>query len=72
MLRVQSLVVRCALSGAEKVALNRVHLHLASTGPAGQQTTVAAALELGAGHLDVGQRPEDGHVVLADPEGSSG
>ena len=27
------------------------------------------ALQLGARHLDVGQRPEDGHVVLADPEG---
>jgi catechol 2,3-dioxygenase-like lactoylglutathione lyase family enzyme len=25
---------------------------------------------LGATHLDVGQRPEDGHVVLADPEGN--
>jgi hypothetical protein len=30
---------------------------------------VATALERGAGHLDVGQRPEEGHVVLADPEG---
>jgi hypothetical protein len=31
---------------------------------------VARALELGARHIDVGQRPEEGHVVLADPEGN--
>jgi catechol 2,3-dioxygenase-like lactoylglutathione lyase family enzyme len=31
---------------------------------------VAKALDLGARHLDVGQTPEDGHVVLADPEGN--
>jgi hypothetical protein len=27
------------------------------------------ALALGARHVDVGQRPDEGHVVLADPEG---
>ncbi|MBA2640997.1 MAG: VOC family protein [Nocardioidaceae bacterium] len=62
--------LRFVASGAEKVGPNRVHLHLTSTTPAGQQDTVTAALELGAGHLDVGQRPEEGHVVLADPEGN--
>jgi catechol 2,3-dioxygenase-like lactoylglutathione lyase family enzyme len=31
---------------------------------------VAEALELGARHIDIGQRPEEGHVVLADPEGN--
>jgi glyoxalase superfamily protein len=31
---------------------------------------VATALGLGAHHIDVGQRPEEGHVVLADPEGN--
>ncbi|MGH3368116.1 MAG: VOC family protein, partial [Nocardioidaceae bacterium] len=25
---------------------------------------------LGARHIDIGQRPEEGHVVLADPEGN--
>ena len=54
----------------EKVGLNRVHLHLTSTSPADQQHTVAAALDLGASHLDVGQLPGEGHVVLADPEGN--
>jgi hypothetical protein len=31
---------------------------------------VARALELGARHLDIGQRPDEAHVVLADPEGN--
>jgi hypothetical protein len=31
---------------------------------------VARSLGLGARHIDVGQRPEEGHVVLADPEGN--
>jgi predicted enzyme related to lactoylglutathione lyase len=31
---------------------------------------VSRSLELGARHIDVGQRPEEGHVVLADPEGN--
>lgn len=34
------------------------------------QSTVARALELGGRHLDIGQGPEDEHVVLADPEGN--
>ena len=55
---------------AERAGPNRAHLHLTSTSPAGQQEMVAALLELGADHLDVGQLPEEGHVVLADPEGN--
>ena len=55
---------------AEKVGANRIHLHLTSTSLADQQQTVATALSLGAGHLDVGQRPDEGHIVLADPEGN--
>ena len=55
---------------AQKVGPNRMHLHLTSASPADQQHTVATALGLGAGHLDVGQRPEEAHVVLADPEGN--
>lgn len=49
----------------------RMHLHLTSASAADQQHTVATALSLGAGHLDVGQRPEEGHIVLADPEGNA-
>ena len=62
--------LRFVASRSERVDENRVHLHLTSTSPADQQHTVAAALEFGAGHLDVGQLPEEGHVVLADPEGN--
>ena len=51
-------------------APNRLHLHLTSRSPEDQQATVARALELGARHLDVGQQPQEGHVVLADPGGN--
>jgi predicted enzyme related to lactoylglutathione lyase len=53
-----------------KAGPNQLHLHLTSTSLEDQQQTVATALGLGARHLDVGQRPEEGHVVLADPEGN--
>jgi len=46
------------------------HLHLTSTSLGDQHRTVARSLTLGARHIDVGQRPEEGHVVLADPEGN--
>lgn len=51
--------------------LNLGHLHLTSTSLEDQQQTVARLLGLGARHVDVGQRPDEGHVVLADPEGNS-
>ena len=54
----------------QKTGLNQMHLHLTSTSLDDQQSTVARALGLGGRHLDVGQRPEEGHVVLADPEGN--
>jgi hypothetical protein len=60
--------LRFVPSSSAKAGSNRVHLHLTSTSPADQDETVARALFLGAGHLDVGQLPEEGHVVLADPE----
>ena len=56
--------------GAPKLGANRMHLHLTSTGLADQQRVVDEALALGASHHDVGQLPEEGHVVLADPEGN--
>ena len=49
---------------------NQTHFDLTSSSPEDQQETVARALRLGARHIDVGQRPEEGHVVLADPEGN--
>ena len=64
------LSLRFVPSRAERVEPNRMHLHLTSASRADQQHVVARALGLGAGHLDVGQRPDEGHVVLADPEGN--
>ncbi len=55
---------------AGRPGANRMHLHLTSADLADQQHTVATALRLGGRHLDVGQRPEEEHVVLADPAGS--
>ena len=53
-----------------KTGQNLMHLHLTSTSLEDQQQTVTRSLGLGARHIDVGQRPEEGHVVLADPEGN--
>jgi predicted enzyme related to lactoylglutathione lyase len=53
-----------------KVVQNRMHFDLTSTSAEDQQATVARALDLGGRHIDVGQRPEERHVVLADPEGN--
>ncbi|MEV5642971.1 VOC family protein [Streptomyces flaveolus] len=59
------------LPGQEpKTGQNRAHFDLTSTSPEDQRQTVARALELGGSHIDVGQRPEEGHVVLADPDGN--
>ena len=61
--------LRFVADTAEPLAVNRIHLHLTSTSLEDQQQTVATALRLGARHHDVGQLPEEEHVVLADPEG---
>ncbi|MEU5085578.1 VOC family protein [Streptomyces sp. NPDC021356] len=59
------------LPGQEpKTGQNRAHFDLTSVSPEGQRRTVARALELGGRHIDVGQLPEEGHVVLADPDGN--
>jgi predicted enzyme related to lactoylglutathione lyase len=57
-------------TSAEKTGRNRMHFDLTSPSLEGQEDTVRRALSLGARHIDVGQRPEEGHVVLADPEGN--
>ncbi len=54
----------------QKTGQNPTHFHLTSTSLEDQQQTVARSLGLGARHIDVGQRPDEGHVVLADPEGN--
>jgi glyoxalase superfamily protein len=54
----------------KKAGKNRIHLDLTSTSLADQNETVERLVELGARHIDIGQRPDEPHVVLADPEGN--
>ncbi|WP_203907626.1 VOC family protein [Rhizocola hellebori] len=62
--------IRFVPTEVPKAELNWLHFDLTSKSFDGQQQTVARALGLGAQHFDVGQLPEDEHVVLADPEGN--
>jgi predicted enzyme related to lactoylglutathione lyase len=50
--------------------VDRMHFDLSSRSVDGQHATVQRAVDLGARHIDVGQGPDAGHVVLADPEGN--
>ncbi len=63
--------IRFLPAQGKKPVLDLGHLHLTSTSLEDQQQTVARLLGLGARHVDVGQRPDEGHVVLADPEGNN-
>jgi predicted enzyme related to lactoylglutathione lyase len=54
----------------QKAGRNRIHLDLTTTSIDAQTGTVERLVEFGGRHIDVGQRPEEGHVVLADPEGN--
>jgi predicted enzyme related to lactoylglutathione lyase len=62
--------IRFLSTQQQKTGQNQMHFDLTSTSLVDQQKTVARSLGLGARHFDVGQLPEEGHVVLADPEGN--
>ena len=62
--------IRFLPSEAPKSGPNQIHFDLTSTSLEDQQATVARVLELGGDHLDIGQDPDDDHVVMADPEGN--
>ncbi len=62
--------IRFLLSHEPKTGQNRAHFDLTSASAEEQRRTVARALECGGRHIDVGQLPEEGHVVLADPDGN--
>lgn len=62
--------IRFMPTTAPKDVPNQMHFDLTSASLEEQQDTVARALELGGRHLDIGQGPDEGHVVLADPEGN--
>ena len=55
---------------AQKSGPNQMHFDLTSTSLEDQERTVAMALELGGRHIDIGQLPDEDHVVMADPEGN--
>lgn len=62
--------LRFLASEQEKTGPNQMHFDLTSASLEDQQQTVSRALALGGRHHDVGQLPEEEHVVLADPEGN--
>src|SRR4051812_19782534 len=47
----------------KKAGRNRLHLDLTTTSIDDQEETVARLVERGARHIDVGQGPDDRHVV---------
>ena len=62
--------LRFVAEATERSGPNRMHLHVTSTSESDQRSKVDLAVQLGAHHVDVGQRPEEGHIVLADPGGN--
>jgi catechol 2,3-dioxygenase-like lactoylglutathione lyase family enzyme len=62
--------IRFQPTDVPKTVPNQMHFDLTSTSLEDQRQKVERAVALGARHIDVGQKPEDGHVVLADPEGN--
>src|SRR5690349_7409847 len=65
---VRSDPMKDAVKDSVKTGQHRMHIHVTSEGTE-QQAVVDRLLAAGAAHLDVGQLPEERHVVLADPEG---
>lgn len=62
--------LRFVRSDTDQLGPRRLHLHLTSSSLEDQQRTVETALRLGGHHIDVGQEPDVGFVVLADPDGN--
>ncbi|HEX5087915.1 MAG TPA: VOC family protein [Nocardioides sp.] len=62
--------LRFVPGATDKSRPNWIHFHLTSARDEDQERTVERALALGATHLDVVQLPDEGHIVLADPEGN--
>ena len=62
--------IRFQPTAEPKVGPNQFHFDLTSQSAEVQQETVARVLSLGGRHHDVGQLPEEEHVVMADPEGN--
>ncbi|MGW1671571.1 VOC family protein [Streptomyces sp. NPDC002324] len=57
-------------SQEKKTVPNQMHFDLTSKSLDDQRQIVARVLDLGGRHIDIGQLPDEEHVVLADPEGN--
>lgn len=57
-------------SASEKIGRNPTHLDLATTSPDDQQRVVEELVAIGGRPIDIGQGPDEPHVVLADPDGN--
>lgn len=62
--------VLLSAGGEDKVGQNRIHFDLTTTSHEDQRDTVTELVALGGRHVDIGQDPNDTHIVLADPEGN--
>lgn len=62
--------MRFVAAATEESGQDRMHLHVTSSTPEDRLHTIETALALGGRHVDVGQLPEEDHVVLADPGGN--
>ncbi len=62
--------LRFVPSQEPKRGQNTIHFDLTSSSLDAQRDTVERALALGGQHLDIGQDPDDAHVVMGDPEGN--
>ncbi|MEN9647095.1 MAG: hypothetical protein RL238_3764 [Actinomycetota bacterium] len=65
-----SFVLQFRPTDLAKTGQNRIHFDLNAGSVAEQSASVDALLARGAAHIDIGQSPEETHVVLADPEGN--
>ncbi|WP_426574569.1 VOC family protein [Aquihabitans sp. McL0605] len=57
------------LSG-DQTSRKRLHLDLTTSSLGDQRGSAEQLVGLGGRHIDIGQTPEEGHLVLADPEGN--
>ena len=64
----ETYVLRFVPTSDVKSGRNRIHFDCTSRSTEDQEEIVVRAIELGGAHYDVGQRGDEGHVVLADPD----
>jgi hypothetical protein len=63
--------LRFVVAATARTDPDYLHLHLTSTSAEDQLQTVDTILSLGGEHLDVGQLPDEDHIVLGDTDGNA-